>query len=134
MQYVENSPGLYAADLGEMPSGTYRVELDAPAAKAVLAEQGAAKVAMEFSVEPSTPAEQAELAPDRGLLSRLASLTGGTVCDPTRADRALASLGKPTEVQIERHEYVLWDSWPMLVLVILVATGEWLLRKKAGLA
>jgi len=134
LQYIQHSPGMYEAELGELPGGTYRVELDAPAAKPVLAEENVAKVATEFSVESSTPAEQAELAPDRGLLTRLAALTGGAVADVTHADRILASLGKPTEVQIERREYVLWDSWPLLILMVLAATAEWLLRKKVGLA
>ncbi|MBE3100110.1 MAG: hypothetical protein IMZ44_23560 [Planctomycetes bacterium] len=134
LQYIQHSPGMYEAELGELPAGTYRVELDAPAAKPVLAEENVATVATEFSVESSTPVEQAELAPDRGLLTRLAALTGGAVADATHADRILASLGKPTEVQIERREYVLWDSWPLLVLMVLAATAEWLLRKKVGLA
>ncbi|MCX5675819.1 MAG: hypothetical protein NTX87_12510, partial [Planctomycetota bacterium] len=134
LQYIQHSPGMYEAELGELPAGTYRVELDAPAAKPVLAEENVAKVATEFSVESSTPVEQAELAPDRALLARLAGLTGGAVADATHADRILASLGKPTEVQIERREYVLWDSWPLLVLMVLAATAEWLLRKKVGLA
>jgi hypothetical protein len=125
---------MYGADLGQLPGGTYRVELDAPPAKAVLAQDNVRTVATEFSVEPATPAEQAELAPDRGLLSRLASLTGGAVVDPTSAGRVLASLGKPTEKEVETHEYVLWDSWPLLILMILVATAEWLIRKKVGLA
>jgi hypothetical protein len=134
MQYLENSPGMYSADLGDLAGGTYRVELDAPAAKPILSEDNVAKVATEFSVEASTPAEQAELAPDRGLLGRLASMTGGTVADPARAGRVLPSLGPPTHVEIEKREYVLWDSWPLLILMVLVATGEWLLRKKVGLA
>ena len=134
LQYLENSPGTYAAEVGELPSGNYRLELDAPAAKAVLAAENAAKVTTEFSVEPSASAEQAELASDRGLMTRLAGLTGGGVSDPTHADRILSSLGKPTEVQRESREYVLWDSWPLLIVMILVATVEWLLRKKVGLA
>ncbi len=134
MQYVENSPGMYSVDLGALAPGTYRVELDAPAAQPILIQDNVQKVATEFTVEPSMPAEQAELAPDRGLLGRLAGLTGGVVADPARADRVLASLGKPTEIEIEHHEYVIWDSWPMLVLIVLLATGEWLLRKKVGLA
>jgi hypothetical protein len=134
LQYLDNSPGTYAAEVGELPAGNYRLELDAPAAKAVLASENAGKVATEFSVEPSASAEQAELAPDRGMLARLAGLTGGAVSDPTHADRILSSLGKPTEVQREPREYVLWDSWPLLIVMILVATVEWLLRKKVGLA
>ncbi|MBE3070826.1 MAG: hypothetical protein IMZ66_11385, partial [Planctomycetes bacterium] len=75
-----------------------------------------------------------ELAPDRGLLGRLATLTGGTVADPAGARRVLDALGPVTEVEVERHEYVLWDSWPLLVLIVALATAEWLLRKKVGLA
>jgi len=134
LKYIENSAGMYEADIGELPSGTYRAELDAPAAKPILAAENVDSVSIEFSVDPSTPAEQAELTPDRGLLSRLATLTNGTVADPARADRVLGSLGPVTEVEIERHEYVIWDSVPLLVLILLIATAEWLLRKKVGLA
>ncbi len=134
LKYVENSAGMYEADLGELDSGTYRAELDAPAAKPILAAENVDSVSVEFSVDPSMPAEQAELTPDRGLLSRLATLTNGTVADPSRAERVLGSLGPVTEVEIERHEYVIWDSVPLLVLIVLMATAEWLLRKKVGLA
>ncbi len=134
LAYVENSPGRYEASLGSLPSGTYRVELDAPAADPILRRQNADVVGTEFSVDPATPAEQTELAPDRGLLSRLAALTGGTVAQPARAERVLDSLGQPTEVEVERHQYVIWNSLPMLLFLVAVATAEWLLRKKAGLA
>ena len=134
MQYLEHSPGLYDADLGELPGGAYRVELVAPAAKAVLEEDRVSSVSTEFTVDPSTPVEQAELVPDRGLLARMANLTGGAVTDPSRADRVLESLGPPSHVEVDRYEYVLWDSWPLLLLMVMVATGEWLLRKKGGLA
>jgi len=134
LEFVEGSAGMYQGNLGALPTGTYRVELDAPVAEPILTRQNAESVETEFSVDPATPAEQAELAPDRGLLSRLASLTGGTVAEPPRAERALEGLGPVTEVEIERHEYVLWDSLPMLLLIVAVATAEWLLRKKVGLA
>ena len=134
LQYLENSPGIYAAEVGELPAGNYRMELDSPAARPILAAQNAGKAVAEFVVEPSAWAEQAELAPDRGMLARLAGLTGGSIADPTHADRILASLGKPTEVLREPREYVLWDSWPLLIVMVLVATVEWLLRKKVGLA
>jgi len=132
--YLKDSAGMYAADLGELDSGNYRVELDAPPAKLVLAEDNVDKVATEFSVEPSTPVEQAELVPDRGLLSRLANLTGGAVVDPSHAQRVMASLGPVTEKETEWHEYVIWDSWPLLAFIVLLATVEWILRKKVGLA
>jgi len=134
LDFVEGSAGMYQGALGSLPAGTYRVDLDAPAAEPILRRQNADRVSTEFSVDPATPAEQIELAPDRGLLSRLASLTGGAVAEPSRAERALEGLGPVTETEIERHEYVLWDSLPMLLLIVAVATSEWLLRKKVGLA
>jgi hypothetical protein len=134
LEFVKGSAGMYQGNLGALPAGTYRVELAAPAAEPILRRQNAETITTEFSVDPATPAEQTELAPDRGLLSRLASLTGGTVAEPPRAERALEGLGPVTETEIERHEYVLWDSLPMLLLIVAVATAEWLLRKKVGLA
>jgi len=134
LDYIKDSAGMYAAELGEFESGTYRVELEAPPARLVLAEENVDKVVTEFSVDPSMPAEQAELVPDRGLLSRLANLTGGAVADPSHAQRVLSSLGPVTEKETEKREYVIWDSWPLLALIVLAATAEWLLRKKVGLA
>ena len=61
LQYVANSAGMYEADLGDLPSGTYRAELDAPAAQPVLAQDSVTTVSVEFSVDPATPAEQAEI-------------------------------------------------------------------------
>jgi hypothetical protein len=135
MKYIENSPGMYQADLDAMPhGGAYRVEVSSTAVKRILSAEKLTGVSAPFSVDPTTPLEQAELVPDRGLLQRLAALTGGVVADPSHAERILASFGPPTETEQEKHEFRLWDSWPLLILMILAATGEWLLRKKGGLA
>jgi hypothetical protein len=134
MKYIENSPGMYLADLGELPhGGAYRAEISSPAVKAILAEEKATVVSADFSVDPITPAEQAELVPDRGLLQRMANLTSGVMADPSHAERVISSFGMPTETAQERHEYRLWDGWPLLVLALALATCEWLLRKKGGL-
>jgi hypothetical protein len=134
LEYAQGSAGMYAADLGEFSGGTYRVELDAPAAKPILAEQHADKVATEFSVDPSTPAEQADLVPNRGFLKRLTSQTGGVMVDASKAERVLETLGPPTEHTKDSREFILWNSWYLLVTMLLLATAEWLLRKKVGLA
>ena len=94
MKYIENSPGMYVADLGELPhGGAFRAEISSPAVKAILAEEKATAVSTEFSVDPTTPLEQAELVPDRGLLQRMANLTGGVMTDPSHAERVVASFG-----------------------------------------
>jgi len=133
LEYLPNSLGVYTADLGELAAGTYRVELDAPAAKPLLAAENIEKVASEFFVEQAVPSEQIELSADRGLLERLATLTHGIVVDPPRASDLLAALGAPTLTHSERREWALWDSWPLLVMIVVLAGAEWLLRKRARL-
>lgn len=134
LSYEEGSAGMYAADLGKLPSGTYRLELDAPVAEQLLARDNKQKVTTEFSVDPATAVEQIELTPDRGLLGRLAGLTGGKVADAPAARGLLGVLGEPELVLNRRREYPLWHSWPLLALLVALATGEWVLRKKEGLA
>jgi len=134
MRYVPDSPGIYHADLGAIPSGSYRVELVAPAARAVLAADNVKKVATEFSVDPASPTEQIELAVDRALPTRMAELSGGIVTDLARADEVLKALPDSVLVRTERREYTIWSSWPLLIVMMIVATGEWLLRKRVGLA
>ena len=88
----------------------------------------------EFSVDPSAPIEQVELSAETGLPSRLASLSRGVVVAPHEAHRLFDVLKKPKPTETQRRQYSLWDSWPLLILMVLIATAEWLLRKKAGLA
>ncbi|MGB2828875.1 MAG: hypothetical protein WBD75_00770, partial [Phycisphaerae bacterium] len=72
LKYVEGSNGMYEAEVKGLPGGTYRVELDAPAAQPMLASEGLQTVWTQFSVDPAFLVETAELAPDRGLMSQLA--------------------------------------------------------------
>ena len=134
LEYVEDSPGVYTGDLTDLPSGSYRVELDAPVAKPLLARDNVEKVGTAFSIDPAAPTEQIELAADRGLLGRLATLSGGKLVDPPQAASVLDVLGTNRKVDREHREYVIWHSWPLLLLMVMIAAGEWILRKKAGLA
>lgn len=133
LEYTGDAPGMYHADLGELPSGIYRVELDGPPVDALLAEEGAGRASTTFSVDQAASAEQVELAADPGGPGLLAELTGGLVRGPARAVEVLDRLGPPRVTLVERHEYPLWSSGPLLFLMVLLAACEWMLRKKAGL-
>ncbi|MFB3891888.1 MAG: hypothetical protein ACE15C_07675 [Phycisphaerae bacterium] len=133
MQYVSDSPGVYTANLGELPSGQYRVELEAPAAAPILAPDNVDKVTTEFSVDPATPDELIELSVNRSLLGHLADMGGGVVVDPPQAAATLEALGESVYVDPRPDQVMLWDCWPLLVLITLLATAEWLIRKKVGL-
>jgi hypothetical protein len=133
LEYIGDAPGMYGADLGELPSGIYRVELDGPPVDALLAQEAAGKVSTTFSVDPASSTELVELAADRGAPGLLAEATGGIIRGPAQATEVLAALG-PARVRLEeRHEYALWSSGPFLSLMVLLAASEWILRKKAGL-
>ncbi len=133
LEYLLASPGIYAVDLGRLPPGAYRLELECPQAEPILASEGVQKVSVEFAVDPASSEEEVELATDRGLLGRLAGLTGGVMVEAPDAERVLDFLGPSVVLRGERYEYVLWNSWPYLLLIMLLATSEWLLRKKHSL-
>lgn len=134
LSYRGDLPGMYSADLGPLPSGSYRIELDAPSVKPLLEQEKAQGVSTDFSVDPSTPVELIELSADRSSLAKLANLTGGIVAELDQGQRVLEALGEPVLVSRQIRQYSLWDSAWMLGAIILLLTAEWLLRKKAGLA
>jgi len=135
MRYLKDSPGMYVATLDELPAGTYRLELESPEAEALLKREGMDKLSAEISVDPSTPAEQIELAANRHLLGRLAGLShDGMVVAPQEARRLLERLPPGKIKQTHRRQFALWDSWVLLGLFCALASAEWLLRKQAGLA
>jgi len=135
MKYLKDSPGVYTATLDVLPAGSYRVELDAPEADKLLAKDGVKTLSAAFSVDPSSPTEQIELAGNRHLMSRLASLSHQGAAGPCWQVREIVK-ALPAEAVKRQHrrQFDLWDSWPLLALFCLAAAGEWILRKRAGLA
>jgi hypothetical protein len=132
MEYVADSPGLYEAQLGKLPSGSYRVALESPALEEILQET-AEPIVSEFSVDPAGSAEQAELAADAGTVGRLANVTGGALLEPSQIARAPHHLGANMLRLVKERQFTVWDSWPLLLAMVIIATCEWLIRKKVGL-
>jgi hypothetical protein len=131
MQYVPDSPGVYEAELGRFAEGSYWAELDCPALDP--GEIDSPSASAEFSVRQTIPIEQMELAADPGLPRRLAAQTGGVVVRPWESASLHGMFGNNELEHTERRQWLLWDSWPLLGLIVALLTGEWLLRKKVGL-
>ncbi len=131
LPYVADSSGMYAADLGSFAEGTYRVELDVSEVQGLPAP--GAPLSTEFAVTPEIVAERVELSADQGLLTRIASSSGGLVTEPPEIERAIATLGPSVVTHRERRQIELWDSWPFFLLIVALATAEWILRKKERL-
>ena len=132
MQYLDDSAGVYAADLGVMPEGRYRIELSTRDIEGLPSANGA-PVSSEFVVTADESPEETELAADRGLLTRVAGLSGGKLFEPGEMERVLEKLGPPTVTVRDRRQTDLWNSWPLFLLMLAVAGAEWGLRKKARL-
>ena len=134
MDYQDDSPGMYFVDLGVLPGGAYRAELDALPAKDILASENADKVSMDFFVSSYSSLELTELTADWSIPRLLAQFTHGAVADPPQAGDLLGCFGPGIRIHRQTRQYVIWDSWPLLVLILALVTAEWLLRKKVGLA
>ena len=74
-------------------------------------------------------------AADPTLLASLASLTGGKALAPEQLSHFLEELRKhPLATEIETETKVTpWDTWPFMLILVGLMTGEWALRKKWGL-
>lgn len=125
LEPVAGKTGYFERDFGPLPEGDYSVVLTDPEITGEI-ESG-------FSVVSQGGSELAELAADRGLLSRLASMTRGRLLEAWQLEDVRALLKAPVEETLERRQLDLWDSWWLFALVAGLAASEWLVRKRAGL-
>ena len=116
-----------------MPSpGTYRLELTGPTVGKLLA--GKELVHTEVLVAPGArTTELVELDADRSLPTQMARLSRGRVVEPVQAASILDLFGPSNRQKTDRVDESIWDAWYMILLIILVASAEWLIRKKVGL-
>jgi hypothetical protein len=133
MEYVPESAGVYQAMLGALANGHYRLQLESKKAEEAHGSGSLSLVKAEFSVESVVRQEWLELTPDRGLLARLAALTGGKVIDPSEIGSIREKLPPGRYTFRERKQVDVWNSWPLLVLIVCVAAAEWLIRKNQRL-
>lgn len=129
MQPVGN--GRYVADFGRLPGGVYSYSASASNNNAEIGSDRGEFVVGDRSVEfRNTRA-------DYGLMRQLAALSGGASISSSRLDALpdiLADLDSYRAVdRVENNQIRLWQRYPFLILVILLLTVEWFLRKRFGL-
>ncbi len=129
-----DSPGMYEADLGALPPGKrYRIELSGPEVEKILRAKGPDKVETEIVVVPTYSAELTELTADRTALDTLARVSNGAVADPQHAADVLDRLGSGIERKTVYRRYLIWNSWPLFLVMLVGLAAEWVLRKRVGL-
>jgi len=87
---------------------------------------------MVFTKRGLSGIELAETTLNLPLLESVARLSGGEIFQEGKTSGDLFLRGK--ESRDELRETTLWDRWPVLLLMLGLLTGEWILRKRSGLA
>ena len=130
LKYRENSSGIYEGVFTPLATeGDYEIEIEVEGAG-----DGTSTVRTEFLVVTArNPVELAELTADRDFLNRATTLTNGRVAEIWALDSLLDAFGSPKETLTERRDIPLWDTWPILLLFLLLLTSEWVVRRKSGL-
>jgi hypothetical protein len=134
----EAQPRVLEGKLANLPAGRYAVELVIPDLAGKLddpASRPGERQALRatFAVLPPDSTEMIDLGTNWAALEELAAKSGGQVYTPEDAAELLTKLAAQSVPHTERRQQALWQWWVMLVLVVVLLTGEWAGRKWAGL-
>jgi uncharacterized membrane protein len=132
-QTVEGGFEGYAAAFRPEEDGLYRVEVIAKRAGSKATAAALAPGHASFLVGPVNR-EAWNAAQNRELLERVASETGGKYYTIDRADRLIEDITHREGAGSIRETKDLWDMPINFLLVLGLASGEWFIRKRKGLA
>ena len=126
----EDANGFYEAMLPPFPvGGAYTLEVT----RNDVAEHPSVETSF-LVTESRRPVEMGVIKPQKETLEALAKGTGGMFVLPGAEMSLIESFGEGKGIVQERLEYALWNSPWILLLLALLLTSEWLLRKRGGLA
>jgi hypothetical protein len=96
-------------------------------------EDGMSQVRAAFEVRSEVANEQTEISQNESLLKQISHESGGRYL-PEESIRTLKSVLTPwQEGQSREVEIPIWQGFPWFLLIILLLTLEWWLRKRSGL-
>jgi hypothetical protein len=127
LNYRDGSNGIHQAKAGPYREpGNYEIRLSGSELNEELSTN--------FRVVGSLSAiELAETTLNLPLLENIARLSGGRILED--GDENLASLFlSGGETREELRETTLWDRWPLMLLLAILLTTEWVLRRRSGLS
>lgn len=121
LKYREDSNGIHENRAGPFRKpGTYEIKVRD-------------EVVTSFRVVGARSAvELSETTLNQPLLDSVAQMSGGRVL---KGESALADLFlKGDETRTELRETSLWDTWPVFLLLAILLTTEWVIRRRGGLS
>ena len=63
----------------------------------------------------------------------MARLSKGRVVEPVQTASVLDLFGPSSREKTDRVDESIWDAWYMILLIVMVVSAEWVIRKKVGL-
>ncbi len=124
---VQTTPGRYTADLHLLEHGKYRYE-----AAVVRLDETIAEIDGTFQVERFS-LEEETLYSRQDILKEVASATGGQYFTINNADSVFAGLDVESAEKRTRHEVSLANNWIVLLMVLILLSVEWAVRKRRQL-
>ncbi|MDW8077519.1 MAG: hypothetical protein RMJ16_01400 [Thermoguttaceae bacterium] len=119
--------GIFEGTLSRPPVGTHRIWYPDPT-------RPGQDVTADFRILPPT-GEFSRLETDIQAMRQAAEMTGGLVLRPWEISRLPELLPRGQSLPLEAlPPWPLWNSWPILLLFVILLSVEWILRKTAGMA
>ena len=128
--------GFYECEItGCTEPGSYSLTLACPEAEQKLGELCPHELATSFVVVTAkNPSEEVDLTATREAAERIAKATDGQVMGPKEFVALDGDFGGGSKQVSDRVEYPLWSLPPLFLLIVVLLTVEWIVRKKASLA
>ncbi|MEX0824997.1 MAG: hypothetical protein WD119_02470 [Pirellulaceae bacterium] len=120
--------GTYGGLTPPLPPGDYQVRVQASGFA-----REAISVQSRILVDPTISRESIFQASDPALLQAIADASGGTKLAASEAGSLVDLLEPLSTGRVVESEIALWQSFPWFVVIIVLLTLEWLVRKGVGL-
>ena len=130
------SNGFYEGSFpGITQPGTYRLKLDCGKAAQALGRAFPMNIETRFVVVTAKqPAEAVNVTATREAATRMAKATGGLVLTPSEWTEMKDDYGGGSKTMRDHTEFQLWCMPPLFIVMVLLLTAEWIIRKRANLA
>lgn len=128
LRYVDAAQRELTAEIKHIPAGKQTLFLVSENGKIVDPD-----LFTELLVESPLTNERKNRQADASLLTAIAESSGGQMFYPDQLPELMNRLDAPAAVDVETSQLLLWNHWSVLLLILILLTAEWTIRKRNGL-